>query len=456
MRTMKDGPDAQERRLRLRLLVLSLLLVAVAAFGVWHAQSQIPRSIVLASGVVDGSYHADAANYARILQRDGITLVERMTTGAGENVALLRDPRSGVDVALVEGGVAPPDAGDDLVMLAAIRYEPVWVFYRGPEPVRRFEDLRYKRIAIGNAGNGGRVIVEPMLVASNVTVANSRLVSMSNLQALRGLQGGTLDAAIMVGAARSPIIWQALHDETLQLMSMEDAAAYARRYPFLTQVTLPAGTIDMSYRRIPARDVTLVATKAMLVAREDFPSVLVAPIIDAARELHGMQGFFEAANEFPSVAPVDLPVSEDAERHSRFGASFLHRHLPFWLATLLERLIVVVLPLLVVVVPLINFLPRLVSWRMRARIYRWYGELKLLERDVEGRRGDLPVEAWLADIDRIERAARRIKTSASMASDVYTLREHINLVRNAIERRARHADADDRSGRPHTAAPTAT
>lgn len=434
---MNPDPEAQERRLRLRLLVLSLVLVAVAAYGVWHAQSTIPRSLVLASGVADGSYHLDAANYARILKRDGITIVERMTGGAGENANLLRDPASGVDVALMEGGVIPPDAGSGLVMLAAIRYEPVWVFYRATETLHRMEDLRYKRISIGNAGNGGRVLVEPMLQASNVTVANSRLVAMSNAQALRALQDETLDVAIMVGAARSPVIWQALHEERLRLLSMDDADAYARRYPFLTKVTLPAGTIDMSYRRIPAQDVTMVATKAMLVARENFPSVLVAPIFDAARELHSQHGFFEVADEFPSTAPVDLPVSEDAERHHRFGASFLHRHLPFWLATLLERLIVVVLPLLVIVVPLINLLPRLLHWRARSRIYRWYGDLKLLERDVERRQGELPVQEWLTHLDRIERAAMRIRTSPSVASEAYTLREHIKFVREAVEARAR-------------------
>ncbi|MFO1415043.1 MAG: TAXI family TRAP transporter solute-binding subunit [Burkholderiales bacterium] len=437
----RGDPEAQERRLRLRLLILSLALVAAAAFGVWHAQSKIPRSFVLASGVVDGSYHADAAAYARVLQRDGITVVERMTRGAGENAELLRDPKSGVQVAFLEGGVVPPDARDGIVMVAALRYEPVWVFYRGDETPHRLEDLRYKRIAMGNAGNGGRVIVGPMLEASNVTIANSKLVSMPSAAALKALQQGTIDVAIMVGATRSPVIWQALHDENVKLMSMDDAEPYARRFPFLTRLTLPAGTIDMSYRRIPAHDTTLVATKAMLAARSDFPGVLIAPLYDAARDLHSQQGFFEAAKEFPNTTPLDLPVSEDAGRHERFGASFLHRHLPFWLATLLEQLIVVVLPLLVVVVPLVNLLPRLLHWRARSRIYRWYGELKLLERDVERRQGKLPVESWLAHLERIERAAVRIRTSASVASEAYTLREHINLVRDAIGRRARQQDA---------------
>jgi hypothetical protein len=56
----------------------------------------------------------------------------------------------------------------------------------------------------------------------------------------------------------------------------------------------------------------------------------------------------------------------------------------------------------------------------------------LLERDVEMRRGTLPIEKWLADLDRIERAAEQIKTPASFASESYTLREHIDLVRRTV------------------------
>jgi hypothetical protein len=321
-------------------------------------------------------------------------------------------------------------------MLAAIRYEPVWIFYRGSETLTRLDQLRYRKIAVGRPGNGGRIIVEPLLRVTNVTPSNTRLLSLGGTEALAALQRGEIDAAIFVGATRSPIIWQALHDETLELMSLEDAEAYARRFPFLTRLTLPAGAIDMGYRRIPPQPVTLVATKAMLAAREDLPSPLVDLLVDAARELHSAQDYFEAAQEFPSTAPVDLPVSRDADRHLRFGPSFLHRYLPFWVATLTERLVVVVLPLLVVFVPLINFMPQLLRWRVRSRIYRWYGELKLLERDVELRKGELPIEKWLADLDRIQHAAEHIRTPASFASESYTLREHIGLVRRAVMAKA--------------------
>ena len=426
-----------------RTVLLIAALVGAAALLVWYLQSAIPRRIVMASGVKDASYHIDAQRYAQILARHGVKVVERMTGGAGENARLILDPRSGVDVAFMEGGVIAPDDREKLVMLAALRYEPIWVFYRGESPVTRLDELRYRRVAIGARGNGGRIIVEPLLEASNVTASNTRLLPVGGFEALRALQSGEIDADVIVGAPTSPIIWQALHDERLRLMSFADADAYPRRFTFLTPLTLPAGTIDMSYRRIPEQPVRLIATKTMLVARDGFPSALANLLLDAAIELHSGQGYFESAREFPSTVPVDLPVDADADRHLRFGPNLLHRYLPFWGATFVERLIVVVLPLVVVLVPVFNFLPQLLRWRIRSRIFRWYGELKLLERDVDSRTGELPIEKWLADLDRIERAAGRIKTPASFASESYTLREHINLVRRTVLGKAAAAQPEE-------------
>jgi len=332
----------------------------------------------------------------------------------------------------MEGGVIAALDRESVVMLAALRYEPVWVFYRGNDTLTRVEELRYRRVAVGTPGNGGRLIVEPLLAASNVNATNTQLLPIGGMEALRALQTGTIDVDVIVGAPRSPIVWQALHDDRLKLMSFADAEAHARRFPYITPVTLPEGTIDMSFRRIPAHSVTLIATKAMLVARADLPSALVNLLLDAAVEMHSEQGYFEKAGEFPSTAPVDLPVDSGADRHLRFGPNLLHRYLPFWGATFAERLMVMVLPLLVVLVPTINFLPQVLRWRTRSRIYRWYGELKLLELEVERGDGQLPIQGWLRHLDRIDRAAEHVRIPTSFASEAYTLREHVNLVRQKV------------------------
>jgi len=415
------------RHVHVRWTLLAVASIAFAFLGAWLLQSAIPRHIVLASGLQDGMYHQYAQRYKEILARDGVTVEERMTGGADENERLLRDPHSGVDVAFVHGGVVRPNERETLVMLAALYYEPLWIFYRDSVVLEHFDELRHRRLAVGSPGSGVRAFMEPLLAANNITSLNSELVPLVNLEALRALQTGEVDAAFLVGPAQFPAIWQALHDPELKLLSLARAEAYQRRFSYITKLTLPPGTIG---------------TKAMLVSRDGLSPAIINLFLEAARELHGNQGFFEADDEFPNTSMVDLPVSADASRHHRFGPSVLHRYLPFTLAAYLERLIVLLVPVVFVIVPLTNVVPRLIRWRMRSRIYRWYGELALLERDIRTRTGTLPVEQWLLDLGRIEQAAARIRAPLSYASEAYTLREHIGLVRRVVLAKARGVDPD--------------
>jgi len=412
----------------------ALLLVAIviaAGLLAWFVESTKPRHIVIASGPVDGLHHELALRYKAILARNGVTVTERVTAGAEENYRLLRDPQSGVDVAFMLGGVVPPDQREGLEMLAALYYEPLWVFYRSDEVLSQLDQLRYKRIAIGTPGQGVRAFLEPLLAANNITGFNSQFVPLGNVEALRALQAGNVDAIGLLGAVTSPAVFQALHDKDLKLMSHERAEAYQRRYPHISTMSLPPGTVDLALR-IPEREVSLFGTEAMLVARTGLAPAITDLLVDAARDLHGGQGYFEARTTFPNTSVVDLPVSIEADRHMRFGPSLLQRHLPFFVASYVERLVILLVPVLFLLVPLINWLPQLLRVRARSRLYRWYGELALLERDVERRQGELPIARWLADLDRIEHAASHVRLPKSMASEGYTLREHIALVRRAI------------------------
>jgi hypothetical protein len=106
--------------------------------------------------------------------------------------------------------------------------------------------------------------------------------------------------------------------------------------------------------------------------------------------------------------------------------------MPFWAAALVERLIVLLVPLLFLVFPLVNLLPRVVPWRDRSRLVRWYGRLAMLERDVATRQGDAPVDQWLQELAEISRAVGQRRMPPAFASEMFTLREHIDLVRREI------------------------
>ncbi|MCC6869646.1 MAG: C4-dicarboxylate ABC transporter substrate-binding protein [Burkholderiales bacterium] len=434
MRRLGPAKGARRKLQQVGLTVLAVVLLAAAI--TWFLQSAIPRRIVIATGAPEGTYHVLAQKYKAILARDGITLVERPTEGSAENLRLLMDPRSGVDVAFVQGGLGTGVTGVE--MLAALYYEPLWVFTRsGPVPTQ-LDQLRGKRIAVGPAGSGTRAFAEIVLAANDVTAGNSTLTAQTNVAAIDALRDGALDAVFLVGSAQGQAIGAALRDPALTLMSIGRADAYPRRFHFVSKLVLPAGAIDLAHD-IPARDVTLLGTRAMLVARDDLPNPLVDLLLDAARDIHAEAGTFEANSEFPTVDHVDLPVSEAAVRHLKFGPRVLQRYLPFFMATYVERLIIVLLPLLVILVPLANILPHVLRWRSRSRIYRWYGELALLEREVRRHTGDPPLTRWNADLDRIESAVTRVRAPASYAGELYTLREHIEFVRRAVQAKAHAA-----------------
>jgi TRAP-type uncharacterized transport system substrate-binding protein len=435
------------RRDRARMaLVCVALVVAVVWASAQFLQPAPSRRIVLASGPDFGVYHRYAMRYKELLAREGVTVEERMTSGAADNLGLLVDAKSGVDVAFMQGGIAGSPAPANLVMLASLYYEPLWIFYGGATTLTQVKQLHGKRIAVGVPGSGTRALADVLLAANGLTVAtgvgrdNTEIVAIGGADALRSLKAGEVDIALFVGGAQTPIIQQALRDPVIKLMNLSRAEAYPRRFPYLTELRLPRGTVDLALD-VPDQNVAMIGTKAMLAARDDFHPALINLLLDAAREIHGQQGYFEAAGEFPGTAQVDLPVSPYADQHKRFGPSFLYRYLPFWLATLVERAIIVLLPLLVLVVPVINFMPQVLRWRVRSRIYRWYGELVLLEHDVKMRTGALPIETWLRDLDRIERAVEEIKTPNKFASEAYTLREHIGLVRSSVLTRAAAAAA---------------
>jgi TRAP-type uncharacterized transport system substrate-binding protein len=418
------------RRSRLSVAVVILALIGAAAWPAGHfLQSAAPRRIVLASGLEDGLFHQYAKRYVEILARSGVTVEERMTAGAGDNLRLLEDPHSGVDIGFTQGGIARFPEANDVVMLSSLYYQPMWIFYRDTDAFNRVNELRNHRVAVGAEGSGTRSLIEPVFALNNLTTENTTMLPLGNDAALRALKSGEIDAAVFVDGAQNQAVWAALHDPHLRLMSYGHADAYPRLLPFIEKLTLPAGVIDVAHD-IPETEVALIGTKAMLAARAGLHPALVELLVDAAHEIHGGQGLFEEPGEFPGTTRVDLRVSTDADQHKRFGPSLLYRYLPFWLATLAERAIIILVPLAAVLLPLFHYLPQLLRWRVRSRVYRWYGELAL--HDVAERTGALPTEKWLADLDRIERAVARIHTPSGYASEAYTLREHIALVRRAV------------------------
>lgn len=411
-------------------------VILVAGLGFWVAfqfvQPAPPTRIVITTGGESGAYYHYAQRYAAILARDGITLEVRTSAGSLENVERLE--KGEAQVGFVQGGaVAPREEGAEesaLRSLGSMYYEPVWVFYRSAKRLDRLTDLQGKRIAIGQEGSGVRQLALQLLAANEIKDAE-KLLPQSGLAAAEALQQGRIDAAFIIAAESAPVVQVLLRSPGVKVMNFALADAYTRLFPFLTRLTMPHGVADL-VRDYPPEDIKLLAPTANLVIREDLHPALQSLLLQAASEIHGKSGFFQSAGEFPSYKDAMLPLSPDAARYFKSGPPFLQRYLPFWLAVLVDRLIVLLIPFFALLIPLVKVAPAIYTWRVRAKVFRCYGELKYLEDDLRHRFEPAQLPNYRARLEALDDEARGLRVPLAFTDLVYTLREHVNLVRRAL------------------------
>jgi hypothetical protein len=220
---------------------------------------------------------------------------------------------------------------------------------------------------------------------------------------------------------------------------MSQADAYAQRFPFLSRLDLKEGVVDFG-RDIPSSDTTMVATMAGVLIRDDLHSALANLMTQALIDVHskpvinadGEAAIFGRSAEFPVAADPEFPLADEARRVYRSGPPFLQRYLPFWLATLSDRMAVLLVPIIGLAIPLMRFAPELYTWRVRRGIVRWYGELKKVEDDVRADASAEQVAHAAAEIDRIEASVNTITLPLGFTNQLYDLLQHIEVVRRRL------------------------
>ena len=414
-----------------------VLIVAIGFVVAYQfVQPAPPRTIVITTGGESGAYYQFARRYAAILARSGITLEVRASAGSLENLARLHNDEA--QVGFVQGGVVEPkedpDEADDsgLFSLGSLFYEPVWVFYRGDKRLDRLTELRGKRIAIGQEGSGIRQLAQQLLEANEIP-ANGKLLPLSGLTAAEELQQGRIDAAFIIAAESAPVVQVLLRSPGVKVMSFAQANAYQRRFPFLTRLTLPQGVADL-VRDFPPEDIKVLAPTANLIIRDDLHPALQNLLLQALSEVHGKSGFFQSAGEFPAYMDQMLPLSPEAARYFKAGSPFLQRYLPFWLAVLIDRMIVLLVPIVALLIPLLKVAPAIYTWRVRSKIFRSYGELKFLEDDLRHRFDPAKLGEYRDRFDALDEEASQLHVPLGFTDLVYTLREHVNLVRHILDK----------------------
>ncbi|MFI4869558.1 MAG: TAXI family TRAP transporter solute-binding subunit [Steroidobacterales bacterium] len=421
-----------------------LLLSAAAILLALHfVRPAPPHTLTISSGPKGSTFETVAVQYQKILARNGIELKIVNSEGSIDNLNRLCAGSSGVDIALVQSGVSTCGDATDVESLGSMFFVPLTIFYRSPEPLLRLSQLQSKRIAIGSEGSGTRALALALLKANEIEPQGAtQLLSLEGQAATTALLRKQVDAIFLTGDSASPLfIREMLHAGGIRLFDFSQADAYVRRFPYLNELVLPAGAFDLG-EDLPRTEINMLAPTVELLAHSDLHPALCDLLIEAAVQVHGHASLLQSAGQFPTPVTHAFPISTEAARYYKSGnKGFAYRYLPFWLASLMDRALVVLVPILVVVIPGLRFLPQLYSWRIKSRIHRRYGELMALEREALGELSEERRAALLDRLQTIERSVISRKMPGSHAEQLYILREHIAFVRANLARSAASSEA---------------
>ena len=416
-------------------LLILALVGGAAALMLRHMQPAPPNMITLSTGGQAGAYFAFAKRYEQVLAKAGVKLDIRTSAGSLENLKRMKDEKSGIDAAFLQGGITSAKESPQLQSIGRLFHEPLWIFYRGTETLDRLPQLAGKRLAIGPEGSGIRHLATELLTPSGVTHGSATLLPLGGTDAVSALKEDRVDAVFMVVAAEAPQVQALLRDPDIRVMSLIQAEAYTRLFPYLSRLVLPQGVIDI-VKNIPPTDVALVAPSAVLVVHEDMHPALTSLLAQAAAEVHQAPSLFAKASEFPKTADPEFPVADSAQRFYKNGAPFLQRYLPFWFANFVERMIVLSVPLATIAIPLFKFIPALYKWRVRQRMLRWYAALKRVESRIDTQPSPSQIAHLTTEIEQIEDEVNESPVPLGFSEQFYNLRSHIDLVRQRLQTRA--------------------
>jgi len=417
-------------------LAASLLIISIIVFAVfWFFHSAPPRTITISTGPVGSSFEATAEKYRDVLARprNGVTLKILSSQGSSDNLQRLENTSADVDIGFVQGGITNGLAGSGLVSLGSINYQPLLVFYQSVAPMVLLSELGGKRVAIGPEGSGTRGLALALLGINGIQPGDAtKFLDLDAEAAGKALLDGSADAVFLMGDSAPPALMRKLLlTPGVRLYDFAQADGYTRRISYLDKLTLPRGSIDFG-KDIPSHDVSLLGPTVELLARPKLHPALSDLLLEAAREVNGAGGLFKRRGEFPAPLEHDVPISADAARFYKSGKSFLYRTLPFWLASLVNRILVAFVPMIVILIPAVRIIPNIYRWRIRMLLYKWYRALLALEREPVTNMTAKKRAELTSRLDEIELAVNRMRVPASFADQFYVLRQNIGYVRNLL------------------------
>ena len=416
-------------------VIFPILLSLVAVFYIvfLFIEPAPKKELTIATSSKDSTYYTTALKYQALLAKQNVKLHILETSGSVENLDLLNSQKA--DIAFVQAGIIDANDNVEVESLASVHYEPLWIFYKNQGyEIEYLVELINKKISIGVIGSGTQYLAIQMLVDNGITTDNASLVMDSPTSSKDKLIKGEIDVMFLVSSPSSPTVVELLSDPTIELLNVKRVKAYNQKYKFLSPLVLHEGTIDL-YKNLPSENKNMLSTTANLVCKKGLNEELIRIFLKQIKLVHKEQSIFEAQNQFPSLEYLDTEINEEAQNYLTKGDSWLESIFPFWIASQIDRLKLLLIPLLTLLFPLFKGVLPLYRWTIRSKIYKWYKRLDDLENSKASTREELEENMKkLADL-KLEVQAQT-KVPLSYKGEYYNLLLHIDLVSKELSIKA--------------------
>ena len=403
-----------------------LLIIASFYFTSKFIQPSVKKEITIATGSIDGEYYKTALQYKELLEKQKVKVNIVTSNGSLENIELLNEKK--VDIAFVQNGIEIVKNENNLQAIASVYYEPLWIFYKNEDyKINYIIQLISKKISIGNEGSGTKDLALKLLKDNGLDNTNTQISTSSNKEAKDLLLKGEIDAMFMISSADSQIVKELLENPNITLFNFKRAKAYSRKYTFLESNTLYEGTIDL-YKNLPYEDINLLMTSANLIVRDDFSDELIRLILKEIKPLPNKKALFEADNQFPNINNISAEINENAQRYFTYGDTWLEKLFPYWIASNIDRLKILLIPLITLMLPLSKGFFPLYRWSIRSKIYKWYKQIQKIDLLSEDAKNE-DLQNYLNEISKLKHEIKaETKVPLSYMGEYYDLIMHLELI----------------------------
>lgn len=409
-----------------------LVLMFVAGLVILLSQIRPfpPTQLSILVGQQGSSHEILAQRFVDFFKDHGVKLDVLYTDGTQDNLkSLIEHPD--INIALTLAGSVEKGTYPELMTLGSVQYEPLWLFYTGPiykgdDPFAHFSA---KRIAIGAPGSGTQHLLREMLKIRGITLEQQKnFQEWPHRQAAQALLDGEIDAMVIVDGFTSPTIRHLLAAENVHIYNFALAPAYIKKMPFLDVVTIPRGSLNLE-QVYPPEDIRMVSSSlTLLIDQKLHPALQLLFLMAADKFGDARDQFFARPDEFPAYRDQAVPLSPVAKQYFDQGPPISLRYVPFWVASFLNRIWLLVLAVLAIGYPLFRLTPNYRHTNSRLEIASAYEDVRTLEQAARNATTHTQIEHILSALKELETEIDAIPVPTDSMSTYYSLWGALNIV----------------------------